>query len=130
LSDDPRVGLIENAFEAFEARDVVGLGDFLHPKVECRVWPPLMNVGTWQGYAGFVQMTAGWEEAFGRIAYEVRGTEIVDDRNVFVAVHQTATGAGSGVPVELDVYFLVEFEGEQAVRFQVHANRESAEAAV
>jgi hypothetical protein len=32
--------------------------------------------------------------------------------------------------VVLDVYFLIEFEGEQATRFQIHAERESALAAV
>ena len=33
----------------------------------------------------------------------IREIELLDDRNVLVAVHQEATGAGSGVPVELDV---------------------------
>ena len=111
-------------------RDVAGLAAFLHPDVECRVAPPLLNVGTWNGYAGFTQMTAAWEEAFGEITYGITGFEPVDDRNILVAVHQAATGAGSGVPVVLDVYFLIEFEGDQATRFQIHADRESALAAV
>lgn len=130
MSADARPELIRNAFVAFEARDVQGLAGFLHPEVESRVVPPLLNTGTWHGYAGFVEMTAGWEEAFGSITYELQDIELVDDRNAFVAVRQEATGAGSGVPVSLDVYFLVEFEGEQAVRFQIHANRDSAVAAV
>ncbi len=130
MSEDPRFALIRDAFDAFEARDVQGLAAFLHPAVESRVAAPLMNVGTWQGYAGFAQMTADWEDAFGEITYEILRMESFDDRNVLVEVHQEATGAGSGIPVQIDVYFLIEFEGERAVRFQIHANRDSARAAV
>jgi ketosteroid isomerase-like protein len=128
-AEDPRFALVRDAFDSFEARDVEGVAAFLHPEVESRVFPPLLNTGAWQGYAGFVQMTSGWESAFGSIRYDERGMEALDDRHVLVAVHQTATGAGSGVPVELDVFFLIEFEGEQVIRFQIHASRESAVAA-
>lgn len=128
--EDPRFRLIRDAFDAFEARDVEGITAFLHPEIESRVFPPLLNAGTWQGYAGFVQMTSGWESAFGDIRYDERGMEAVDDHHVLVAVHQTATGAGSGVPVELDVVFLIEFETDRAIRFQIHADRDSALAAI
>jgi ketosteroid isomerase-like protein len=130
VGEDRRIGLIRGAFESFEARDVAGLAEFLHPDIESHVAPPLMNTGTWQGVAGFTAMTAGWEEAFGGVSYDIRGIELADDRNTLIAVHQEATGAGSGVPVALDVYFLIEFEGERAIRFQVHASRESAIAAL
>lgn len=130
MADDPRVKLIEEAFAGFQDRDVAGLVAFLHPDVVSRVNPPLMNVGEWRGYEGFAQMTAGWEEAFGEISYDIRGIELPDDRNALIAVHQSATGAGSGVPVALDVYFLIEFEGERAIRFEIHSDRAAALAAV
>ena len=130
MSEDPRLALIHSAFEDFEARNVEGLVGFLHPEVRCRVHPPLMNVGEWDGFEGFAQMASGWEEAFGEISYELREIELPDDRSALIAVHQSATGAGSGVPVELDVYFLIEFDGERAARFEIHANRDSAVAAL
>jgi hypothetical protein len=126
MSADPRIGLIRKAFADYLERNVEGLAGFLHPEVESRVFPPLLNVGAWRGPAGFVEMTRNWEEAFGEVQYEILEIELPDDRNVLVAVHQQATGAGSGVPVELDVWFLVELDGEQAIRFQIHANRDSA----
>jgi ketosteroid isomerase-like protein len=129
MSGDRRSELIENAFAAFEARDAEAVVAFLAPEVRCRVLPPLMNTGEWHGYGGFLEMTAGWEEAFGEIAYAVTGIELPDDRNALVAVHQSATGAGSGVPVELDVYFLIEFEGDRAARLEIHPDRDSALAA-
>ena len=128
MSEDPRPKLIRDAFTAFAERDAAALAGFLHPEVESRVFPPLMNAGTWQGPLGFVEMTAGWEEAFGTITYDVRGIELLDERHALVDVHQTAIGASSGVSVELDVCFLVEFRGAQAIRFQIHDSRESAAA--
>jgi ketosteroid isomerase-like protein len=128
--EDRRFHLVRDAFDAFQARDVEGLTAFLHPEIESRVLPPLLNTGIWHGYEGFIEMTGEWESAFGEIQYDERGIQAVDDRNVIVAVHQTATGAGSGVPVELDVVFLIEFEGDRAIRFQIHAERDSALAAI
>jgi SnoaL-like domain len=126
VSEEPRIALIEQAFADYAERNVEGLAQFLHPEVESRVFPPLLNVGTWHGPVGFVEMTSSWEEAFGEVRYEIRGIELPDDRNALVAVNQQATGAGSGVPVELDVWFVVEFDGERAVRFQIHSSRDSA----
>lgn len=127
---DPRIALIEDAFDAFNERDVEGLVGFLHPQVESHVSPELMNTGTWTGFAGFAEMTAGWQDVWGNMKYDLRGIELVDERHALVAVHQAATGAQSGVPVALDVVYLIEFEAQQAIRFQVHTSRESALAAV
>jgi hypothetical protein len=130
VSEDPRIALIRRAFRDFEERNVEALIAFLDPDVRSRVHPPLMNVGEWHGFEGFAQMTAGWEEAFGEITYALGEIELPDERSALIAVHQSATGAGSGVPVELDVWFLIEFEGERAVRIEIHASRESAVAAL
>ena len=131
MSEDRRIALIRKAFADFESRSVSGLAAFLHPQIESHVAPALGNPGTWTGPAGFVEMNRSWEEPFGgSIRYEIQGIELVDDRNALIDVHQEATGAISGVPVELDVVFLIEFEGEQAIRLHVYADRESAMAAV
>jgi ketosteroid isomerase-like protein len=130
VTDDPRIALIHQAFADFAARDAQALAAFLHPEVESRVYPPLLNTGTWHGPAGFAAMTRGWEEAFGFVSYDVRGIEPIDQRNLIVAVHQEAAGAGSGAPVALDVYFLIELDDDRAIRFQVHADRDSALQAV
>ena len=80
MSEDPRIALINRAFEDFEARDVEV--DRIPPsRGPLPGAPPLMNVGEWHGYPGFVQMTAGWEEAFGVISYELREIELPDERS-------------------------------------------------
>lgn len=130
MSEDPRVDLISQAFADFETRNVVGLARFLHPEVESHVAPSLMNSGRWHGPAGFVEMVRGWEDVWGEIRYTLGRIEPIDARNVIIDVHQEATGVGSGVPVANDVVYLIEFEGERAIRFEIHADRESALAAV
>jgi hypothetical protein len=130
VTEDRRAELIRQAFADFRAHNVAGLAGFIHPEVESHVSPALANPGTFQGATGFVEMTSGWEEAFQHVSYEIQDIELVDDRNALVDVHQEAQGAGSGVPVELDVVFLIEFKDELAVRFQIHPDRDSAMAAV
>ena len=130
MTEDRRLGLIKQAFADFEARNVAGLGRFLHPEVESHVAPSLLNAGRWHGPSGFVEMVQGWEDVWGEITYTLGEIEPIDARNVIVHVHQEATGAGSGVRVENDVVYLIEFEGEQAIRFEIHSDREAAVAAV
>ena len=130
MTDDPRVGLIKQAFADFEARNVGGIGSFLHPEVETHVATSLLNSGRWRGPDGFAEMVRGWEDVWGEITYTLGEIELIDARNVLVEVHQEATGAGSGVPVANDVVYLVEVEDGQAIRFEIHSDRESALAAV
>ena len=130
MAEDRRVALIRQAFADFEARNVAGLGRFLHPEVESHVAPSLLNSGRWHGPAGFVEMVQGWEDVWGEITYTLEEIEPIDARNLLVHVHQEATGAGSGVPVANDVVYLIEIEGEQAMRFEIHSDRESALAAI
>ena len=60
----------------------------------------------------------------------ITGIEEVDERNVLIAVHQTALGRESGVPAEMDSVLLFEVVGGRARRFHVHPDRESAVAAI
>jgi hypothetical protein len=130
VAEDPRIALIKQAFADFEARNVAGLAGFLHPEVESHVAPSLLNSGRWHGPSGFVEMVQGWEDVWGEITYTLGEIELIDARNVIVHSHQEATGAGSGVPVANDVVYLVEIEGEQAIRFEIHSDREGALAAI
>jgi ketosteroid isomerase-like protein len=122
--------LVRSAFEAFDASDVAGLIATLHPDVECHVAQPMMNAGTWHGIDGYLEMTSAWFEAWEGLRYEVVELEAPDDRHILAKLRQIATGAGSGVPVEMDVVFLFEVEEGLARRFHVYPDRESAAAAI
>jgi ketosteroid isomerase-like protein len=53
---------------------------------------------------------------------------LVDDGNdcVVAFFHQTATGKGSGAPVEMDYAVVYELKGGQLVRMQAFAERAEA----
>ena len=122
--------LVREAAEAFRVRDIAGLLAFIDPEIESHVSPPLMNAGTWTGHAGFLAMAAGWEEPWSEISYETGEIETPNDDHVLAHIHQSATGAGSGVPVELDVVYMVELRDGLAIRMHIYPDRKSALAAV
>jgi hypothetical protein len=75
-------------------------------------------------------MATAWSEAWGETDYEVKKIELLDDRNLLAFIRQKAVGAGSGVPVEIDVVYLIEIVGERATRFEVYSGRDAALAAL
>jgi ketosteroid isomerase-like protein len=122
--------LVRAAFEAFNDEDIEGVVPVLHPEIESHVSPRMMNAGTWHGIDGYREMAAAWFEAWEGLRYEMVELEAPDDRNVLATLRQLATGRGSGVPVEMDVVFLVEVDDGLARRIHIYPDRESAEAAI
>ena len=118
--------LVREGLDAYNREDVAGVLRMLDPEVESHVGEGLMNTGTWQGLEGFAEMAAAWAEAWGENTYEVVEVETPDDDHVLARIHQRAIGAQSGVPVELTVFYMVEFGGERIVRFHVYPSREAA----
>jgi len=126
VSDDPRVPLIEGAVQAFNDEDVPLLLEFIHPQVRSRVAEGLGNPGTHEGIEGFAAMMADWSEAWSSIKVKLSEVEFVSDGVALVHVSQDLVGAGSGIPVGMENTFLIEFEGDQAIRFEIHPDRESS----
>ena len=126
MSEDPRIGLIEAAIDAFNAEDVPALLAFIHPEVVSRVAEGLGNPGTFTGIEGYVAMMSDWGEALSENQLELEDVELVDDSVAFALTKQTAVGAGSGIPLAFSTVFLVGFEGERAIRFEIHPDRDSA----
>jgi ketosteroid isomerase-like protein len=127
---EDNIALVREAVEAFEQRNIAGLFGFLDPEVECHVSAELMNAGTWHGHEGFVAMAASWEEPWAHISYETGELETPDDDHVLAHISQRATGAHSGVPVELTVVYMIELCDGRAVRLHIYPDRDAALAAV
>ena len=126
MSDDHRVPLIEGAIRAFNEENVPVLLEFIHPEVRSRVAEGLGNPGTHQGIEGFAAMMADWGEAWSSNQVELDEIEFVSEDVALVHVSQSLVGAGSGVPVGMKTTFLVGFEGDRAIRFEIHPDRGSA----
>jgi hypothetical protein len=126
VTDDRRIPLIESAIHAFNDENVPVLLEFIHPEVRSRVAEGLGDPGTHEGIEGFAAMMADWSEAWSSNKVELDEIEFVSEDVALVHVSQSLVGAGSGVPVGMTNTFLVAFTGDQAIRFEIHPDRESA----
>lgn len=126
MSDDPRDPVIHDAIRSFNEVDVEGLMSFVHPEITSRVAEGLGNVGEFEGPGGFATMMAEWGEAWAEQSVALNEIEHLDERTSLVHTRQSLVGAGSGVPIEMETTYLVVFDGVRAIRFEIHASRESA----
>jgi ketosteroid isomerase-like protein len=121
---------LEWGLDAFTRGDQAALRELLDPEIESFVDPRLVNGGSYVGRAGFEQVTSNWADAWGEQSYEIVDATAPDDHHVFAEIHQRATGSGSGIPVEMTVYYMLEYREGLLKRFHIYADRESALAAV
>jgi ketosteroid isomerase-like protein len=118
--------LLRAGIEAYNRGDVDGVLAILADDVECFISAKLVNSGSYVGHEGVLRMLDAWNDAWQSIAVTVAGVEEVDPEHLLAEVRQRAIGAGSGVPVELTVYWLFEFRDDLVRRLLMHADRESA----
>ena len=74
---------------------------------------------SFRGREGFVEFMRGWTEDFE--GWSAQLERLIDARNdsVVAFFHQSATGRGSGVPVEQEYAVIYELKGGQLVRMRV-----------
>jgi ketosteroid isomerase-like protein len=127
---DRNVALARAANEAFRRGDVEAFLASLDPEVEIFSPPELPNSGSFTGRDGWVEWTSAWFEAWEGFEVEIERYEAVGQRHVLMAALQRGTGAGSGVPVEMRIFYLAEYRDGLATRFHLYPTREQALAAV
>jgi ketosteroid isomerase-like protein len=113
--------LTRRGFDAFNAGDTDAIPVFNHEEVEVYI-PPRQGVGsgTYRGHEGYLRWYLQWMESFDEYSAEPVKMEPVGDRHVVVLAHQTATGAGSGVPVETDFANMVEIRDGRTVALHIY----------
>jgi ketosteroid isomerase-like protein len=124
-----RIELSRRGFDAFQRGDVEGVLAVLDPDVEVFSPPTLLNSGSFRGYEGYGKWLGAWLEAWEEFRIEVLDIETVGDRHTVIPVHQHAVGKGSGVPVEMDLAFMAELDGERFVALHLYPTSEDARAA-
>jgi ketosteroid isomerase-like protein len=122
--------LLRQGIEAYNRHDMEAMTEFFDPDVELYIDAGLGNPGTWRGHEGYRTMVAAWRDAFADDQSEVLSVEMVGDRHMIAEMHQRAVGAGSGIPVEMTNFYLLELREGRAVRFGIYGDRERAVAAV
>jgi ketosteroid isomerase-like protein len=117
-------------FDAYNSGDLEYLLTTFHPQLELVSDAGLLNAGTFHGPEGFVQWVTQWNEAWEDFQVEPLRIEPVGEDHVIVDVHQTGHGAGSGIPVEMTVFWAFETIDELTTRAHLCSKREQAVAAV
>jgi ketosteroid isomerase-like protein len=118
--------LTQRAFSAFRADAPEDLLQLADPDVEIFSSPDLANPGSYRGHDGLIAWITAWVDAWDDLEIEARSMEPLGERHVVTSAHQTATGKGSGVPVEMDVAFLTEVRGETYVALHLYPSRDEA----
>jgi ketosteroid isomerase-like protein len=129
MSEQARLAQLNEGIAAFNRGDAAPALTIMDEDVECVVAPGLMNTGTYTGHQGYLEMLENWGEAWGSVSADAVAFEELHGDHLLVEIHQRAVGAGSGVPVEMTIFWLFQFAGEKVVRFHLYASREDALAA-
>ena len=113
-------------YEAFQHSDletVLGLTD---PEVEIYLPPTLPNSGTFKGHEGYLTWLGRWLEAWDDFRIEVREMEPVGERHVVTTIHQSGIGRGSGIPVAMEVAYMLDIREGKVAALQMYLDREEA----
>jgi ketosteroid isomerase-like protein len=113
-------------YEAFQRSDVATVLELTDPEVEIFLPPTLPNSGTFHGHEGYMTWLGQWLEAWDDFKIEVRGMEAVGQRHVVTAIHQSGIGRGSGIPVQMDVAYMLDIRGGKVAALQMYLDRADA----
>src|SRR3954447_19212452 len=120
------VDLTRRGFEAYNAGDYQSVIELLHSDVELHADHELLNRGDYAGHEGFRQWSAEWLEAWEEFRVETNSIATFGDHWILVDSHQVARGAGSGIDVEMDVFWALEAENGKLRRMHIYPSRERA----
>jgi ketosteroid isomerase-like protein len=131
---EENVEVVRRAYESFQAgleRGDPGAPFDLGLLADDSEWiietdAPIVGRRVWRGREGFLEFMRTWTEQFDDWSFQVERLVDVGDDRVVALTHQSATGRESGVPVELNVGEVWEFEEGRLVR--VRNYRSQAEA--
>ncbi len=118
---------VETAFRAyasFTEGDLTTTLQQFDPEVVSYTAAPL-DPAEYRGHEGFLRWCENWLDAFDEFAMEVESHVEVGEA-VVLRVRQRATGATSGVPVELTFWFLHRFSDGKITRIGIHATEKQA----
>lgn len=118
--------LVRAALDSFSAGDVEALRSMMRPDSEISSDAMGINTGTFHGYEGYLTWVGRWLEAWEEFKLEVKEIEPIGERHVVATMHQSATGKGSGIPVELDVAYVWEVRDRKIAAMHLFPGRDEA----
>jgi ketosteroid isomerase-like protein len=114
------------AWDAYGAEDTDGVLAQADPEIEIYMPSDLPNSGIFRGHDGYLTWLGNWLEAWEDFTVDVQRMEPVGERHVVTSAHQSGVGKGSGVPVEMDVAYMVDIRGGKIAALHLYMTREEA----
>ena len=124
------VELTRRGFAAYNSGDYEGVVALLHDDVELHADHELLNRGDYNGHEGFMEWSAEWLEAWEEFRVDANVVEALGEHWILVDSHQVARGAGSGIDVEMDVFWALEAEDGKLRRMHIYPSRQRAADAI
>jgi ketosteroid isomerase-like protein len=103
---------------------LVALTEFATPETEFDFSDAYPDGPTVRGVDGVRRVAANWP--WEALKFEPERFFDIDGERILVFVHATATGVGSGIPVERRTAHECTFSGGRLVRFKVYSDRNDA----
>jgi ketosteroid isomerase-like protein len=115
---------VRRGYEAYARGDVAAMLAGVDPEMITYREEP--DGATFRGRQGFLKAIAEWVEDFDQ--FVATAEELIDanERQVVVRVHQTATGAQSGAPIEGDFWFVHTLIDAKVTRLDMFASKDRA----
>ena len=120
------VELVRLGLQAYERDGLEGLLSHADPQIEILIEPGLGGAGTYRGHEGLRRSGGEWLEALRDFDLESSDFIEVGESIVVVPNHQVGTGRESGVRVEGDITYLLEFRQGKCTRFHIYAETDRA----
>jgi ketosteroid isomerase-like protein len=116
------VEFMRDAFQAFEAGDLVALAGFLHPEVE---WKAVEDPVPRTGFDGVLESLAGWFEVWDEVHVDLE--ELIDaGESVVAVVNMRGRHAGSRSEVSERFFQVWTMGDEKIVSFHEYKTRREA----
>jgi ketosteroid isomerase-like protein len=105
-----------DGMEAWLSGDMERALSFYSPEVETSAadW---MNVGEFRGHDGVIKMTETWNDAWEEWRYDLLDVRAVGERHVVARIHVGGRGRGSGIEVNQDAGWVVEFDDDGLAKY-------------
>jgi ketosteroid isomerase-like protein len=121
------VEIVRRSWEMWERGDLTGWLDLISDDLVTRRVG--LDNATFRGKEGFLEQASEWSEGFAE--WSVAAEEFIDAGDqVVVRNQQTARGDSSGVPIEMDFWFVYTVSQGKIVRVDMFVNEREALKAV
>ena len=124
-TEDPGA-VLAAAVAAVERREMEALLALADPEIVIDVPAAMPNGGTFRGHDEYRAWLGNWLDAWERFSIEVVELERVGERCVIASVIQRGTGRGSGIPVEMSVFYVAEVRAGRLTSLRLRAELELA----